>query len=175
MSYQYRRLRPDSENLEPTKTLFVTAFPEEERPPFEVAVAWEKTLFYEISEDNEFLGLVVLLPFRDMLYIFFLAVEASKRGQGIGGNVLKEVCSWYPDKRAYLLVDEPTEDYPDYELRKRRVGFYKRNGFHLQEDKVVEYEVTYQMMNRGARVEPSEFFDAMKDLIGEELFHKYYF
>lgn len=175
MSYQYRRLRPDSENLTPTKILFETAFPEGERPPFEVAVAWEKPFFYEISEEGEFLGLVVLLPFRDMLYVFFLAIDPSKRGQGIGGNVLGEVCSWYPEKRIYLLVEEPTEDYPDYELRKRRVGFYKRNGFFLQEDKAVEFGIVYQIMNRGARVEPSEFFDAMKDLIGEELFHKYYF
>lgn len=174
MNLTFRLLHLGSPDLEATRHLFETAFPEEERPPFEVTVGFERGLFYEVLDDGCHIGLVVLVPYEDILYVFFLAVEPEYRGQGYGSAILDKVISLYSEKRIFLLAEEPGSQYADNEMRLKRLSFYAKNGFELTPIRITEYEVTYALLTHGKDVSAQEFLATMEYLLGPEVYRDYY-
>ena len=174
MRLRYVRLHGRSAELPKVKRLFESAFPPEERPPFEMMLTWEKNLFFAVYDAERFVALVDLIHYQDLVYVFFLAVEDSFRGKGYGTKILQDLLNEYPSERLYLLADEVGPSYADNEVRKRRIRFYDERGFHYQGIKVRELGVWYQMMVARGEVSKEEFVATMTYLIGEEMAAKYY-
>lgn len=157
-----------------TRTLFESAFPEDERPSFDLMMAWDHSGFYGVYQGEEFVGLADVLEHKDIVYLFFLAVEEKKRNQGIGQQILTDLKQRYAGKRLFLLCEELGEQYPDLPLRKRRAGFYERNGFHDNGIRVREYGVIYQMMVYAGPISVEDFVSVMASLIGEDAAKEFY-
>ena len=157
-----------------TRSLFESAFPEDERPSFDLMMAWDHSGFYGVYRDEEFVGLVDVLEYKDIVYLFFLAVVEEKRNQGIGQEILSYIKTRYAGKRLFLLCDEVGEQYPDLEIRKRRMGFYEHNGFHYNGIRVREYGVIYQMMVYAGPISVEDFVSVMASLIGEDAAKEFY-
>lgn len=155
--------------------LYETAFPEDERPPYEMALSFRPSEFYGIYEGNDFVGLADIVPHDDLVYLFFLAIASDKRGKGYGSRILAELKERYRGKRIFLLAEELDEKYADLADRKRRFAFYRRNGFLPSGILIKEYGVVYEMLTlNGAKVSKQEFLSIMALLIGEEKIPLYY-
>lgn len=174
MELEYRKIQKDSPGLEKPQRLFETAFPPEERPSWDVLLSFGKSDIYAIYLEGKFVAFADVVRYQDLVYLFFLAVEDAYRNQGIGSVVLSDLKAKYPDKRLFLLADDPEPKYPDYDVRLKRIAFYERNGFHLTDIKVREMGVMYRILVSGAPVSKEEFLDTMRHLIGEEWFNLYY-
>ncbi|MCR5348665.1 MAG: GNAT family N-acetyltransferase [Bacilli bacterium] len=175
MELEYRVLDEHSPGLDEVCFLFETAFPPEERPPFDLAISWKNSSFNGIYHDGEFVALADLVEYQDYLYVFFLAVKEEKRNQGIGAQILSDLKKKYADKTLFLLADEVGEEYEDNPLRLRRVYFYERNGFHHNGIHIKEFEVMYQMQVCGTKeVDKRVFLSTMERLIGPEMMKKLY-
>lgn len=110
--------------------LLETSFPTDEYRIYEM----QKNLFnnplynplgYFIKD--KLIALVALWEFDDFIFIEHFAVDADFRNNGIGTLVLKELNVRY-SKKLCLEVELPNND-----LASRRILFYKRNGFYLNE------------------------------------------
>jgi len=93
---------------------------------------------YGFYEGRQLLGYAFFaLPShqRDIL-LDYLAVVPQLRNQGLGSQFLAMIVTELGDRyRALLLeVEDPAygEDEADQELRRRRIGFYLRNGMELR-------------------------------------------
>ena len=66
--------------------LYLSAFPENERPPldwfYKAVYRYKKNQVIGYYENYEFIGFVYLVFFRKIVYIAFFAVNESKRNQG---------------------------------------------------------------------------------------------
>ena len=131
--------------------LYVSAFPEEERPPvdmfFDNALKEDNELFGVY--DKSFIGFTNLLFYKNLCYIFFLAVTPEVRNKGYGSQIIQEVFKLYPDKTFVLCYEEIDDKYEDMNLRKRRRDFYYRNGFKDNNLKTCEYWVRYDTCYHG--------------------------
>ena len=174
MKLDYRRITPSSTDVAEVQTCFEKSFPPEERPPFEMTISWDNSKFMEVRLDRQFVGLVDVVECRDLLYVFFLAVEESFQDQGIGSQILTDLKDRYRGKRLFLLAEEIDPKYPDTETRKRRFAFYARNGFKPSGVFILEFGVRYEMLIENAPVTKNEFVETMTFLIGEENAKKYY-
>lgn len=84
------------------------------------------TLWARYDAANRFLeGFIAEWSFNDFLFIEHFAVAPSLRGNGIGGQMLKDYLR-RTNKPVLLEVEEP-----ETELAERRIHFYRRNGFRL--------------------------------------------
>ena len=132
--------------------LYITAFPRVERPPvnmfFDNAKKANNDL-YAIYEDDKFIGFTDLLFYKDLCYLFFLAVTPENRNKGYGSQIIKEVFELHKDKTFILCYDEVDEQYSDNSLRIRRKNFYLRNGFKDNQLKTCEYGVRYDTCYHG--------------------------
>lgn len=100
--------------------LYVEAFPPEERRPLsQMPPADPAFTFYAVGDDA---GLLTAWRFPDFTYVEHFAVYPELRGHGIGSQALAALPG------TVLLEVEPPECS---EQARRRIEFYRRNGFRL--------------------------------------------
>ena len=132
--------------------LFLSAFPEDERPPadyyFKSFLNTDNQLlgFYD---NNKFIGFISTVNYDDICYIFFLAVIEKERNKGYGSKMLSEMKNMFQDKVILLCYEEVDKKYQDYEKRLKRADFYKKNGFVDNELTTNEFGVIFQTVYYG--------------------------
>ena len=132
--------------------LYISAFPEEERPPVEMFFRCANQDNFKIIgfyEGEHFIGFTTLIYYKDLCYVFFLAVTPNKRGLGYGSKILSEIKNSNPDKVVFLCFEEVDKKYLDYDNRVKRREFYIHNGFKDNNLKTEEYYVNYDVYYYG--------------------------
>ena len=135
--------------------LFVSAFPTDERPPsdiyFESFKNHNANILYGFYEDDIFVGFASVVLYKDICYIFFLAIQDELRGQGYGSKTLSMIKEMYQNDVILLCYEEVDKKYKDYENRCKRAGFYHKNGFIDNPLKTNEFGVIFQTAYYGNR------------------------
>ena len=152
--------------LSKLKYLFESAFPPEERPPFSWFVKMDKNQLFGVEDNNEFIGLISIVEYQDLVYLFFLAVKKRYRGKGYGSQILKDLLHKYANKRVFLLAEDPSIPSINQSERDNRIRFYEHNGFKLTETRIVEYGVEYVVLTSNEDVNKDEFLSLMEYLLG---------
>lgn len=154
--------------------LYKTAFPKNERAP--IFFLFSKTRhkenkFYAALKDNEFVGLVYTIRKENLLYIFYLAVEKEKRGNGYGSEILKTIKNMYSDCVLLLEIEDTTlTDADNYFERINRLKFYQKNGYSQTYIYLNEAGVDFELLGTAGNVRQSEFLSLMKKYLGTMLF-----
>lgn len=154
--------------------LYRRAFPAEERAPLPVLyhhMGNGKAHFYAVTDRDEFIGLVYTIYFRNIIYVFYLAIEEEKRGQGYGGKILRTLKRHAKGYTLILNIEDPNDTLAgNYEERVRRLGFYERNGFCDLHVKTNEAGVVYELLGTEQTVKQADYLALMEDFLGEILY-----
>lgn len=138
------------------------SFPVDEKRTFDEEKELLSNPIFEIlvwtdDENGEVKGFVSVYRIEGCCYVEHFAVSAKFRNDGIGKTVLGELTE-AEDK--ICLEVEP----PETEQAKRRIGFYERNGFYLNEYPYVQPPISagakpvpLLIMTTGGRIGKDEF------------------
>lgn len=177
MGIKFLNLKENKKYEKQIKKLFIKAFPKEERAPYiilKMLAKKEKANFCVIEDDEKFVGLIYNIFYKDIVYVFFFAIDDSLRGQGYGSIVLKELQNKYTKKRIILMIEEIDEKSDNYKERVKRKEFYEKNGFKDFNYKIKEMGVIYQMLGCSEKVSKEEYLELMKNYFGKFLFKMVY-
>lgn len=128
---QLTEIKTTHEHYPFMEKLLKTAFPIQERRDSE----WQRRntddnpLFHNmlITDNGTPVGLLTYWDFQTFVYIEHFAIDSRLRNGGYGSKALeifkRQVCS-----PIVLEAEEPTDD-----ITRRRIGFYQRQGFVMQE------------------------------------------
>ena len=118
---------------EKIKQLYQTAFPENEQIPWDdlMRLVGQMSLdFTAYYEEDQFVGLTIVYPRKSFNWYWYFAVREELRGKGYGQQILTQLIERYKGQTCVLDMESPYQDpCPNPEQRKRRHGFYLRNGF----------------------------------------------
>lgn len=108
------------------------SFPPDEYRPYQEQSALLENPRYTIyvcpdSQTAQVKAFASVWQLEAWFYVEHFAVDPACRNEGLGAAMLQELCACLPG-RIYLEVERP-----DCELARRRIGFYQRNGFFLNE------------------------------------------
>lgn len=122
----------DTELYNYMERLLIASFPEEEyRELSDMKIYTDtKPEFYNniIFSDNKQVGFVTYWDLGDFYYVEHFAIDPEQRNGGYGRKLLNHL---------FETLDRPIAlevEYPNEEISKRRINFYKREGFELWED-----------------------------------------
>ena len=140
------------------------AFPPEELKPLKVMLPMMEQGRYQalgLYEGEELLGyaLLWLEPGIPFALLDYLGTMAGKRNRGLGTVMLDLLADYYRDYRGIFGEAEAPEngDPAGEGLRRRRLGFYLRNGFRYGGYDCALFGVHYQTLIRGQEdVTPEE-------------------
>ena len=85
--------------------------------------------FLLLTDDEQFVGFMVVQTHKNLAYLFFLAIDSSRRSKGYGSYAIKALKEAYPEKKQVVDFEMLDEKADNYEQRKKRRNFYLRNGY----------------------------------------------
>lgn len=160
MNIRLVNITRDPTHIEDIKRLYLTAFPEDERAPFDKLVRKAKRKdinFFACMDGGKWIGMLYILNYKDLSYIFYLAVDERSRGRGYGTAILKAALKKYQGRRFFLAIEQPDERADNFKQRLARQHFYENAGFERTGQRIQEANVIYDMLGVGGRVQPSEY------------------
>lgn len=119
---------------------------------------------------GETIGFLAVWAFENIGYIEHFAVLPEKRGGGIGSEMLNAAVKFL-GKNVCLEVE-----LPKTEISKRRINFYSRNGFYLNDYEYVQPPISagrnpvpLKIMTSGGKISQNEFL-GVKNLLYKEVY-----
>ena len=133
------------------RSLYGRAFPADERMPFSVLVHDDgrKNEIRVYLEEGVPVGFTVVFPYRDLVYLSYLAVEEDQRVQGYGGVILEQTGERYREKRIVVDIEECRDDAVNAAERRKRKAFYLRHGYESSGIYYHFYGVDYELLCAG--------------------------
>ncbi len=155
------------------KKLYFSAFPKKERQPYFImkrAAENGKGDFYIAKKNDDFVGFAYVIPYEDMAYLNYFAVNEKIRGKGYGSEILTELKKIYEGKRFFLARETLDSASDNYTQRVKRHNFYLKNGFEdLPLLKIKEASVIFDVMGIGGTIKKEEYDALMTNYCGNIL------
>lgn len=115
--------------LDKIEKTYTESFPEVERRDFslvhDLVMNEPKFVIYALSRDDQYVGFITGWHFEGYTYAEHFAIDPAARNGGIGAEAMKQFLA-FCGMPVVLEVEMPTD-----EMSKRRIGFYERLGFTL--------------------------------------------
>lgn len=153
----------NKENFDEVFNIMQESFPEDERRSYDEQKKLLEKSYYNIyilkdDKDCSIKGFVAIYDFEKFVFLEHFAVSTSFRNQGLGAKILNELLTAM--QRLICLEVE----LPNTENAARRIGFYKRNGFFLNNGPYVQpalgkgkNPLPMKIMSSGRELSSSEF------------------
>ena len=128
----FQRIDSRFPELNRIEALTQEAFPPHERVPTKefLRLAGTGMLdFWALYHYEKFAGYMSVLPYKNMAYLSFLAIEAGRRGRGLGSAVLRSLREIYPGRIQIVDLESLDESSDNHTQRIRRKSFYLKNGY----------------------------------------------
>ena len=125
-------IKNDREGFRHICNLYFSAFPRQEQAPLAFLINQAKkdaVKFYAFYDGDAFVGLTYTISFKDMTYLWYLAIRSDLRSKGYGSQIMQHLHELYPNNRIVLNLDVQDETALDSEIRKKRKDFYIKNGY----------------------------------------------
>ncbi len=150
-------------------SLMSKSFPKDEYRTYSGQKALLKKSEYKIygvkADSGELQAFAAVWAVGEMAFLEHLAVDPSLRGHGMGADILCDLVHLL-GKTIFLEVEPPAD-----ELTERRIGFYRRNGFFLNEYPYVQPPLSHGkqpvpllIMTYGKAVSKREFENIKESL-----------
>lgn len=130
--------------------------------------------FLALTDKDAFVGFMAVLTYADLAYLFFLAIEPSRRSMGYGGRAIETLRAAYPGKKQVVDFEMPDDAAANRGQREKRREFYLRNGYRETGLFLRYLGVDYEVFCMDEDFQP-ETFQAMMKTIPVEGFHPRYF
>ncbi len=143
----YNLTKIDREDFKSFYNLMSEAFPPIERRTLENQRKLLENDLYNIvgyKEEGKVIAFIASWEFENFNFIEHFAVDNFYRGNGIGSTILKQYLNNHKNKPVFLEVEYPEDNYS-----KRRIEFYKRLGFSLN-----DYEYVQPPLEKGNELLP---------------------
>lgn len=150
------------------------SFPNDERRRYQEQLQLLENPYYSVyiqENGTEIQGFVAVWHFDSFIFLEHFAVNPKFRNHGLGSHILDWMRTTF--HTPICLEAEP----PETELARRRIGFYERNGFYLN-----DYPYTQPAISAGKKEIPlmimtsdtvvdADTFQQIKDTLYKEVYH----
>lgn len=171
MNLRLKKIKAD-EFLNAFKIMRESFPPDEYRPEKEQRALFSDPRYNVLTYESggETIGFLAVWKFENIGFIEHFAVAEKMRGGGIGAEMLKAAVE-YLGENVCLEVE-----LPETELARRRIGFYNRNGFYLNDYDYVQPPISagknpvpLKIMTTGGKIPENEYLK-IKNLLYKEVY-----
>lgn len=177
MKLNTEKILENSRYWKEINSLVKEAFPPEEylAPQRLVEMSKEDSVdFLALTEQDLFVGFMVVKTYKSLAYLFFLAINPSLRSKGYGSRAIETLKAVYPGKKQVVDFEMVDDNASNNEQRKKRRMFYLRNGYQETALFLSYFGVDYEVFSMDHDFH-AEDFKEMMGTIQVEGFHPRYF
>lgn len=159
------------------KELALEAFPKKEylSPDTLLKMAKNDNFdFYEIIDKEMFIGFLAVQTYKDLCYLFFLAISKKNRFKGYGSKTLELLKNTYKDKKLIVDIEMPDCNSLNYMQRRKRKEFYLKNGYKETNLFLSYLGVDYEVLCMNDDFNEYEFKNLMQTINVKDFNPKYF-
>lgn len=130
--------------------------------------------FLALLEKDVFVGYMTVKLYKDIAYLFFLAVNSAYRSKGYGSRAIEALKERYPDKKQVVDFEMVDGNAENNEQRKKRRSFYMRNGYKETGLFLSYFGVDYEVFCMSDDFNEEDFKEMMKTIKIEGFAPKYF-
>lgn len=157
------------EEFEKVYKIMFESFPVDERRTFDEQIELLSNPLFEIfvwKDENagDVKGFISIYRLEEFYFLEHFAVSEKYRNEEIGRSVLEKLLEW--QEKVCLEVEPPVT-----EQARRRIEFYRRNGFYLNEYPYMQPSISkgtksvpLMIMTNGGKIDESEFLHVKNEL-----------
>lgn len=147
------------------KALYHLSFPKEER------IGWWLLLCNSLRKDidlfawvdgQSFCAMTASVTVEDLHFVLFFAIDPALRGKGYGSAILAALQKEY--KVVELNIELLLESASNYSERKRRLAFYRKNGFTDTGYHVWEVGGKFRILSTSEKLDVTRYKKVFKKL-----------
>lgn len=149
--------------------LYCEAFPSYERKPFSLIRSMQrkgKSDVWYFEKEGSFAGLVFTINSNNVILIDYLAIDANKRGEGIGSEIITLLRDYYPDKGIFVEIESVFDKCENIDERMRRKQFYLNNDMIPMKVMVVLFGVEMELLGFNCCLTYDEYYSFYKNNYG---------
>ena len=140
--------------------IYKEAFPKEERYiSLNKMVKLKDTELYCLIEKENVYGIIYIIEYKTSIFILYLAVDSNNRSKGCGSYLLKWCLNHYGNYKIYLNIEEINNEKSDFEIRKKRLGFYLNNGFYLTNIISKDEKERFHVLSNQSKINLKEYVE----------------
>ena len=146
--------------------LYQKAFPDSEKKPFYLIVKMYRkgaSDVWRFTRNGKFAGMIITINGGDHVLLDYLAVEETRRGTGIGTEILQLMRGQYAGKGVFLEIESVYEDCDNKAERLRRKHFYEKCGMKSMEVFVWLFGVKMELMGFDCALSYEEYHAFYRD------------
>lgn len=154
------------------KSLYMDAFPAEERKPFEKMEELEaegRMELLALTEQEELLGLVFYLITPETAILDYFAILPEKRGMGYGGKAVAAVLERFSDRKLIFEIEQQDPAAENALERKRRKEFYLRNGLKETGIFVHVYHTDFELLTPDGELTYETYVTMLRESMGDQV------
>lgn len=160
----------NEQQWENIKEIYLEAFPKQERKPYFMlrrSVKKGKAVVMTATEGGVLLGFTVLIPYKDIVMVDYLAVSSKIRSKGTGSYIMQNVCRHYAGKKIVLLIERLDDQAQNREQRVARRRFYLKNGFTSSDIFIEGVSGELEVLNYRGKVSQEDYICLQRYALGE--------
>lgn len=131
--------------------------------------------FFALVEEKKFIGFMVVQTYKDIAYLFFLAICSEYRSKGYGSKAIETLKEIYKNKKQVVDLEMLDKHAGNSKQREKRKIFYIRNGYKETGLFLSYLGVDYEVLCMDDEFEPEIFKEMMSNLKIEGLNPKYFY
>jgi len=131
------------------KELAVEAFPKGEylSPNALIKMSKEGNFdFLALYDDDIFIGFIAINLYKNISYLFFLAILKEFRSKGYGTRAIETIKELYPNYLHVVDFEVIDKNAPNYEQRIKRKKFYLKNGYKETYKGICCFDIDYEIL-----------------------------
>lgn len=130
--------------------------------------------FLALTENETFVGFMVVQTHKRLAYLFFLAIDPHFRSQGYGSRAIETLKGLYPEKKQVVDFEMIDETSANNQQRIKRKEFYLRNGYKETGLFLSYLGVDYEVMCMDADFCVDDFKELMQTIQVEGFSPRYF-
>lgn len=166
-------LNVNQKSWQEVKKIYLEAFPKPERKPFFIirrSIKRGKAQLLTAMENGVLQGFVMVIPYKSMVMVDYLAVSSKIRSRGTGSKILQEICRRFPDQKIVLLIERLDDTAENKDQRIARRKFYFKNGFTSSNIYITGRSGNMEVLNFGGTVSVQEYMGLQQYALGKQMF-----
>ena len=156
----------DKDNLDKIKSLYFSAFPENELVNFDDMVhsrILNGNKIIAFYDEKIFVGFAIVITKFHICHILYIAIEKELRGKGYGTQAINNIIKYCQKNKLMVDVEDPDKNEEKKEERLKRIHFYLKAGFKLTNIKYDWNGESYVIMIINGDITKDEFVSFWKN------------
>lgn len=161
------KITEDFIDIKKVNLLAKEAFPPKEylAPSKMIEMAKEESFdFLALYDEEVFVGFMAVKIYKNITYLFFLAIDNARRSKGYGSRAIKTLKKLYPDTQQVVDFEMLDDTAKNSSERERRRLFYLRNGYKPTAQFISYLGVDYEIFCMNDQFNINTFKEMMSSL-----------